>query len=74
MSFSKVAYSILTLDCGGSGVAPPSFVAIQAGQTLQQLTTMSGAWSWTSVSWLAVFSILSMLPVFLRDRLRTKFD
>ncbi|XP_054269044.1 transmembrane protein 41B-like isoform X1 [Macrosteles quadrilineatus] len=56
------------------GVAPPSFVAIQAGQTLQQLTSMSGTWSWTSVTWLAVFSLLSLLPVLLRDRLRTKFD
>ncbi|KAL2713759.1 transmembrane protein 41 isoform X1 [Vespula squamosa] len=28
------------------GVAPPSFVAIQAGQTLHNLTSSSDAWSW----------------------------
>ncbi|XP_046673072.1 transmembrane protein 41B isoform X2 [Homalodisca vitripennis] len=56
------------------GVAPPSFVAIQAGQTLQQLTSMSSTWSWTSVTLLGLFSILSLVPVLLRERLRTKFD
>ncbi|KAG8333100.1 Transmembrane protein 41B [Homalodisca vitripennis] len=56
------------------GVAPPSFVAIQAGQTLQQLTSMSSTWSWTSVTLLGLFSILSLVPVLLRERLRTKIS
>ncbi|KAF7393569.1 hypothetical protein HZH68_010388 [Vespula germanica] len=31
------------------GVAPPSFVAIQAGQTLHNLTSSSDAWSWNKL-------------------------
>lgn len=56
------------------GVAPPSFVAIQTGQTLLQLTSTSGTWSWTSVVLLAAFAILSLVPVFLKSTLRSKFD
>lgn len=56
------------------GVAPPSFVAIQTGQTLLQLTSTSGTWSWTSVVLLAAFAVLSLVPVFLKNTLRSKFD
>ncbi|XP_035431654.1 transmembrane protein 41 homolog isoform X2 [Spodoptera frugiperda] len=56
------------------GVAPPSFVAIKAGQTLHTLTSTSDAWSWTSVTVLSVFALISLVPVFLKDKLREKFE
>lgn len=56
------------------GVAPPSFVAIQAGQTLHTLTSTSDAWSWTSITVLSVFALVSLIPVFLKDKLKEKFD
>ncbi|XP_073997049.1 transmembrane protein stas [Rhodnius prolixus] len=56
------------------GVAPPSFVAIQAGKTLNQLSSASSTFSWTSVFILAAFAILSLLPVLLKKRLKDKFD
>ncbi|CAK9822096.1 Transmembrane protein 41B [Anthophora retusa] len=56
------------------GVAPPSFVAIQAGQTLQNLTSSTDAWSWNSVIILCVFAVLSLLPVLFKQNLQQKFD
>lgn len=56
------------------GVGPPSFVAIQAGQTLYKMSSSSDAWSWTSVILLAVFALLSLIPVVLKQRLREKFE
>ncbi|XP_044728698.1 transmembrane protein 41B isoform X2 [Chrysoperla carnea] len=56
------------------GVAPPSFVAIQAGQTLQNITSSNDTFSWTSVILLTVFAVLSMIPVLLRDRFKNKFE
>ncbi|XP_047113280.1 transmembrane protein 41B-like [Schistocerca piceifrons] len=56
------------------GVAPPSFVAIQAGQTLYKLSASSDAWSWTSVILLAAFAVLSLVPVILKQRLREKLE
>jgi len=56
------------------GVAPPSFLAIQAGETLNTLSTTSGTMSLNSVLLLAVFALLSLLPVFLKNRLKKKFD
>ena len=56
------------------GVAPPSFVAIQAGTTLQQLTSSGDALSWQSVCILAVLAIVALLPVAFRAKLRQKFD
>ncbi|XP_047023281.1 transmembrane protein 41 homolog [Helicoverpa zea] len=56
------------------GVAPPSFVAIQAGQTLHTLTSTSDAWSWTSVTVLSVFALVSLVPVFLKEKLKEKFE
>ncbi|CAB3235933.1 unnamed protein product [Arctia plantaginis] len=55
-------------------VSPPSFVAIQAGQTLHTLTSTSDAWSWTSITVLTIFAFVSLIPVFLKDKLREKFD
>ena len=56
------------------GVAPPSFVAIQAGKTLHKLTSSSDAVSWNSMFLLAVFAVLSLLPVIFKTKLREKFD
>jgi hypothetical protein len=56
------------------GVAPPSFVAIQAGTTLQQLTSSGDTVSWQSVSILAVLAVVSLLPVIFRRQLKNKFD
>ncbi|XP_076390881.1 transmembrane protein stas [Megachile rotundata] len=56
------------------GVAPPSFVAIQAGQTLQNLTSSSDAWSWNSILMLCVFAVLSLVPVLFKQKLQEKLD
>ncbi|XP_037070872.1 transmembrane protein 41B-like isoform X2 [Pollicipes pollicipes] len=56
------------------GVAPPSFVAIQGGTTLQQLTSSSDAVSWASVAWLAVFAVLSLVPILFKQKLKQRFD
>lgn len=60
---------IFSFSCP-TGVAPPSFVAIQAGQTLYQLSTSGDAWSWTSVVVLAVFAVLSLVPVMFQKQLK----
>lgn len=54
------------------GVAPMSFIAIQAGQTLQSATD-SGI-TWTSILLLSVFAVLSLAPVFWKQRLKEKFE
>ncbi|XP_061420406.1 transmembrane protein 41B [Lethenteron reissneri] len=56
------------------GVAPPSFIAIQGGTTLYQLTTAGDAVSWNSVLVLMLFAGLSLLPVFLKNKLKQKFQ
>ncbi|KAL4714488.1 hypothetical protein ACJJTC_017783 [Scirpophaga incertulas] len=56
------------------GVAPPSFVAIQAGQTLHTLTSTRDAWSWTSITILSVFAMISLVPVILKEKLKEKFE
>lgn len=56
------------------GVAPPSFVAVQAGTTLYQLTKSSDAVSWTALFWLLVFAIISLVPVLFKRRLKQRFD
>lgn len=56
------------------GVGPPSFVAIQAGQTLYNMSNSSGVFSWTSVTLLGVFALLSLVPVLLKQKLREKFE
>ncbi|KAJ8675181.1 hypothetical protein QAD02_010967 [Eretmocerus hayati] len=56
------------------GVAPPSFVAIQAGQTLNKLTSSSDAFSWNSVILLFIFALLSLVPVIFRRKIREKFE
>lgn len=56
------------------GVAPPSFVAIQAGTTLHQLTSSGDAISWTSIGVLGLFALLSLVPVLMKKKLQEKFD
>lgn len=56
------------------GVAPPSFVAIQTGQTLQTMSSSDSTFSWTSITMLAVFAVISLIPVFLKQRLKDKFE
>lgn len=56
------------------GVAPPSFVAIQAGQTLHKLTSSSDAWSWNSMIILCIFALLSLVPVLYKQKLKAKFQ
>jgi len=56
------------------GVAPPSFVFIQAGQTLEQMTSTMDPITPTSVCLLVAFALLSLLPVLFKAKLRDKFD
>ncbi|XP_074659851.1 transmembrane protein 41B-like isoform X2 [Tubulanus polymorphus] len=56
------------------GVAPPSFVAIQAGTTLHKLTSSSDAISWTSMIVLGLFALVSLLPVVFKKTLQKKFE
>ncbi|CAG2054870.1 unnamed protein product [Timema podura] len=45
-------------------------VAIQAGQTLYNLSASSDTWSWFSVVILGLFAVLSLVPVILKRQLR----
>uniref|UniRef100_A0A1I7VGU6 WD_REPEATS_REGION domain-containing protein n=1 Tax=Loa loa TaxID=7209 RepID=A0A1I7VGU6_LOALO len=46
------------------GVAPPSCIYIQAGATLQRLTHMGAAWSWSAILVVALTALLSLVPIF----------
>jgi uncharacterized membrane protein YdjX (TVP38/TMEM64 family) len=56
------------------GVAPPSFVAIHAGTTLQQLTSTGDTISWTSIIILACLAFISLAPVVFKNFLKKKFE
>ncbi|XP_031180145.1 transmembrane protein 41B [Sander lucioperca] len=56
------------------GVAPPSFVAINAGTTLYKLTTAGEAVSWNSLAVLGVLAVLSILPVCFQKKLQNKLE
>lgn len=56
------------------GVAPPSFVAVQAGTTLQKLTSSSDAVSWNSMIVLGVLAVGSLLPVFFKKSLKNHLE
>ncbi|XP_060796416.1 transmembrane protein 41B isoform X2 [Neoarius graeffei] len=56
------------------GVAPPSFVAINAGTTLYKLTTAGEAVSWYSLAVLAVLAVVSILPVCFQRKLQEKME
>ncbi|VDM56852.1 unnamed protein product [Angiostrongylus costaricensis] len=46
------------------GVAPPSFLYIQAGSTLEQMVHTNVAWDFHSLFLLTFFAVLSLIPVF----------
>jgi len=50
------------------GVAPPSFVAVQAGTTLQQLASATDAFNSQSIILLVIFASLSLLPVIFQSK------
>ncbi|XP_058063813.1 transmembrane protein 41B [Anopheles bellator] len=54
------------------GVAPPSFIAIQAGKTLYKMTSSSDAFSWGSIVMLASFSIVALVPAIFKRYFKTK--
>lgn len=56
------------------GVAPPSFVAINAGTTLYKLTTAGEAVSWNSLAVLGILAVLSILPVCFQKKLQKKLE
>lgn len=56
------------------GVAPPSFVAINAGTTLYKLTTAGEAVSWNSLAVLGILAVLSILPVCFQRKLQKKLE
>ena len=56
------------------GVAPPSFIFIQAGTTLQQLTSSMDPITVETVLLLVVFALLSLLPIVLKNKLKAKFE
>ncbi|XP_065158953.1 transmembrane protein 41B isoform X2 [Atheta coriaria] len=56
------------------GVMPPSFVALQAGQTLHSMSADDAKVSWTSMSLLIAFGFVALLPIYFKDRLRKKFE
>ncbi|KAK6191727.1 hypothetical protein SNE40_003334 [Patella caerulea] len=56
------------------GVAPPSFVAIQAGTTLHTLTSSGDALTWSSIIILGLLAVLALLPVLLKNTLKRRFD
>lgn len=57
-----------------AGVAPPSFLAIQAGQTLNTMTSSSDAFSVRSMLLLGVFAVLSLSPVIFKKQFKKKLQ
>ncbi|KAH9503352.1 Transmembrane protein 41B [Bulinus truncatus] len=56
------------------GVAPPSFVFIQAGTTLHKLSSTSEAMSWFNIAILVLFALVALLPVLLKNKLKSKLE
>ncbi|VDL83506.1 unnamed protein product [Nippostrongylus brasiliensis] len=75
--FINIASPVLNVPIGvfflGTflGVAPPSFLYIQAGSTLEQMVHTNVAWNLNSVLLLTFFAVLSLVPV-LYKRFKTK--
>lgn len=57
-----------------AGVAPPSFLAIQAGQTLNTMASSSDAFSIKSTLLLGVFAVLSLSPVIFKKQFKQKLQ
>uniref|UniRef100_A0A0M3HUU2 Transmembrane protein 41B n=2 Tax=Ascaris TaxID=6251 RepID=A0A0M3HUU2_ASCLU len=45
------------------GVAPPSFIFIQAGTTLQMMTSTGVVWSYSAISMMVFSAFVSLLPI-----------
>lgn len=56
------------------GVAPPSFIAIQGGQTLQNMTADDFAISASSLVSLAVFGVIPLLPIVFKGWFKKKIE
>lgn len=56
------------------GVAPPSFLAIQAGKTLNTMTSSKDAFSVQSMLLLGVFALLSLAPVIFKKQFKKKLQ
>ena len=56
------------------GVAPPSCIYIQAGTTLNTLTSSSAVFTWQSVLMLTFFSIVSLSPVFFKNQIKKNIE
>merc|ERR1719154_571920 len=56
------------------GVAPPSFIFIQAGTTLQQLSSTMDPITVESVALLVIFALVSLVPILLKNKLKAKFE
>ncbi|CAF0757888.1 unnamed protein product [Adineta ricciae] len=56
-----------------AGVALPSVLFIQAGKTLHQLSSASDVFSWRSIIILGFCAILSLLPIYFKDRIQNFF-
>ena len=56
------------------GVAPPSILAIQAGISLQKLTSANVMFTFENGILLTSFAVLSMVPVLLKGRFKNKFE
>lgn len=56
------------------GVAPPSFLAIQAGKTLNTMTSSKEAFSWTSMGLLVIFAFITLVPVIFKKHFKKKVE
>lgn len=56
------------------GVAPPSFIAIQGGKTLHDMTSKDSAFNLTTFAMLAVCGLISLVPILLKNRVREKIE
>ncbi|CAF1418207.1 unnamed protein product [Adineta steineri] len=56
-----------------AGVALPSILFIQAGQTLHQLSSASDVFSWSSIIMLGSCAMLSLLPIYFKDKIKNFF-
>ncbi|KAL3076250.1 hypothetical protein niasHS_013521 [Heterodera schachtii] len=57
-----------------AGVAPPSFLFIQAGTTLQMMSNANVVWSWGSIALLAFFAALSLAPILFKYLKKSKVE
>jgi hypothetical protein len=55
-------------------VAPPSFIAIEAGKTLYKMTSSTMAFSWSSIIMLVAFSTLALAPVIFKKYFKSKVE